>query len=296
MYTIRYTSTKGQGMFAEKRIKEGTRILADDVLFSVADPTLDNGLEARISHSYRQLLQQQQDDYDSLHYPKHPKWNIAVSQFLANAFEIRTRTPGEVQPSGIFMKASRINHSCCPNAFFAWNPNLGQLTIHAMRNIPTDDEITIAYDFPFQSRDVRQEKLQEIYGFQCRCPACRLDNERGRLSEVHRRIMESLWWEIDQDKLPPRADDDKGYKRVQDFIELALLENLDGQFLSCMYERASMHEKARGSTDQALAFATLESKADWRLLGGDHPITIDSNRAVVELQLEQRAKALGVSE
>lgn len=159
MYKIRYTITRGEAMFAKEHIKTGTRILADDVLFSVADSTVDEGLEERISQSYKQLLQKQQENFASLHCPDHR--NPLVSRYLANGFYLRTRTPDKGLPSGIFMKASRINHSCCPNAFFAWNPNLGQLTIHAMFDILPDVEITIAYDFPFQSRDIRQEKLQK---------------------------------------------------------------------------------------------------------------------------------------
>lgn len=109
-------------------------------------------------------------------------------------------------------------------------------------------------------------------------------------------MMESLWWEIDKDKGPPRADDDQGYKMVEIFIKLALLENLDGQFLSCMYERASMHAMARGSKVQALAFAIGENQTDRRLLGEDHPISIDSTLAVRELRLEEQTNELGVSE
>ena len=283
-------------MFAKEHIKTGTRILADDVLFSVADSTVDEGLEERIIQSYKQLLQKQQENFDSLHCPDHPGWNPLVSRYLANGFYLRTRTADKGLPSGIFMKASRINHSCCPNAFFAWNPNLGQLTIHAMFDIPPDAEITIAYDIPFQSRDIRQEKLQKIYGFQCICPACRLDKESGQRSEERRRMMQSFWWEINKDKEPPRADDDKGYKMVEIFIKLALLENLDGQFLSCMYECASMHAMARGSKEQALAFAIRENQTDRRLLGEDHPITIDSTLAVRELKLEKQTNELRVSE
>lgn len=296
MYQIIFTLVKGQGMIAEKHIKPGTRILAEDVLFSIADNTVDEGLEERISQSYKQMVQKDQDLFDSLHCPDHPEWSPLVSRYLANNFELRTKTPDKGQPSGIFMKASRINHSCCPNAFFAWNPKLGQLTIHAILDIPPDKEITIAYDIPFQSRDNRREKLLEIYRFQCRCPACRFDRERGCRSEERRRRMESLWWEVDEDEGPPRADDDKGYQMIQEFIELALLEDLDGEFLSSMYELASMHAEVRGSKEDALAFAILENKTDRRLLGEDHPVTMESTIAVAELKYGKYVNELRRSE
>jgi hypothetical protein len=46
---------------------------------------------------------------------------------------------------GLFLEASRINHSCQPNAQHTWNASLGRLTVHALRDIEAGREITISY-------------------------------------------------------------------------------------------------------------------------------------------------------
>lgn len=294
LYRIGY-SFAGRAWFAEREIKQGTRILAEDVLLSIANTNVDDGLEERIISAYKQLTTTDQESFDSLHSPLQPGRNPLVSRYMANCFELKTSPPGEAQPSAIFLKASRINHSCCPNACFAWNPNLCQLTVHAMQDIPLGKEITIAYDIPFQSYATRQETFQKVYRFTCGCRACRIDTESGRRSEERRQRMEILWWDIEKEKESPSADKDLEYKLIQTFIELAKLEELDGGFLSSMYGRASMHAKAKGLWKDALAYGILENRADRRLLGVDHPNTNDSTMAVRELQHKEQMEELRVS-
>ena len=270
-------------MVANQHIKSGTRILTDQILFSVADNTVDEGLEERISRSFNQLSQRSQNLFNSLHCPRSAKWSPLVSRYLANSFELSERTTGKEPLSALFLEASRINHSCCPNAFFAWNPNLGELTIHAIVSIYEREEITVAYDFPFKSRDTRRRRLHELYGFQCQCPACRLMTDSDRRSEQRHQQMESLFNAIEKHQERPKRNDDKGLTMVIDFITLACEEGIDGQFLSSMFERASMHYEARGELTTALMFADLAFERDTRLLGLDHPMTIDSRRFVAVL-------------
>lgn len=52
---------------------------------------------------------------------------------------------GASHSGGLFLKASRINHSCQPNAQHARNDILGHLAVHALRDIETDCEITISH-------------------------------------------------------------------------------------------------------------------------------------------------------
>ena len=79
----------------------------------------------------------------------------------------------------IFDNISRINHSCCPNAVYDWNPlrgEEGQGTIYATKPISAGNEITICY-FPnvkdwLKSGSDRNKELEENYDFTCSCEAC----------------------------------------------------------------------------------------------------------------------------
>jgi SET domain-containing protein len=49
----------------------------------------------------------------------------------------------DVREAGIFLDACRINHACDNNAQKSWNENIKRHTIHALRDIEKDEEITI---------------------------------------------------------------------------------------------------------------------------------------------------------
>ena len=267
-------------MFAEKGIRAGTRILDDEVLFWIADSSIDECIEDRISASLGSLPPEQQEQFEALRYPHHHTWTPLVSRFLANSFKMGSGK------SGIFLKASRINHSCCPNAFFSWNQNLIRMTVHAIVDIPAGEEITVCYVFPYFSRANRQKVFLEHYGFKCDCPACQIDVPAGQRSELRRREMESLYQAIEKCKGDPGTSDERELGMVLEFIKLAKDDQVDGLFLSCMYTRAIACYLDRGSHELALPYAEMELETDTRLLGEDHELTIGTARGLEELKAE----------
>ncbi|OCT53956.1 hypothetical protein CLCR_09901 [Cladophialophora carrionii] len=75
-----------------------------------------------------------------------------------------------------------VNHSCDPNAFVRFDipprseqdtlPPYGSISLHALRAISPDEEVTISYidtTFPLAKR---QEELRDRYFFTCECPLC----------------------------------------------------------------------------------------------------------------------------
>ena len=278
MYTIKSTLGKGQGLFAAQKIQAGVRILGDEVLFSITNSTINEGIGERISVSLGNLPPEQHQQFETLHCPDHPTWTPLVSRYLANCFEMKP--PG----SGIFLKAARVNHSCCPNAFFSWNSNLQCVTIHAMVDISAGDEITVSYIFPFFSLEIRQAVFRERYAFECDCPACNLETLTGQSGEHRRMRMDKLCLGGDKRNGGPSNNDEKELRMALDFIELAVDEHLDGEFLSCMYRRARECYEDKGSGDLALRYAEMELETVKRLLGWDHPVTIESARALEELK------------
>ena len=279
LYTLRSVPGRGLGIFAVRAIKAGVRILTDKPLFSITDCNVDDGIEERICLSFSQLSQEQQQQFETLHCPEPHTWTTLVSRFLANSFEM------EDIAAGVFLEASRVNHSCCPNAFFAWNWGLNQLTIHAMSDILAGEEITISYDFQFTPFAARRNRFRRVYGFECDCAACHLDTERGRLGDQRRQRMKILDLAIEECQKDPNRPDDEELDMVLEFLKLATYEQMDGQFLSYMYQRASIRYEAKGSMTMALQFGELELESNTRLLGWDHPLTKENEKELVSLRV-----------
>ena len=127
-----------------------------------------------------------------------------ISVFRTNAFNMRTEP--EAQPEGegereadkeadepavgLFPIAARLNHSCLPNAHVTFNRRIGQLTVHATRDVLPAEEITFPYlgtmSF-YMPRERRQEGLRR-WGFECACAACG-GGEEGERHERRRAML-----------------------------------------------------------------------------------------------------------
>ena len=109
---------------------------------------------------------------------------------------------GNKESQGIFPTASRLNHSCVPNAYFAWNWKSKTLTVHALATIPRGDEILADYrvmNYPKTGAERRQE-LSDDYHFVCNCPACQPNTAFTAASEGRRTQMRDLEQQIKDDK------------------------------------------------------------------------------------------------
>lgn len=75
---------------------------------------------------------------------------------------------------GLFLEASRINHSCRHNAQNTWNANIERLTIYAFCDIEEGQEITISYLGGTSDYAERQRDLKKKFKFDCKCELCSL--------------------------------------------------------------------------------------------------------------------------
>ncbi|KXH60739.1 hypothetical protein CSAL01_09364 [Colletotrichum salicis] len=151
-YHIKAVAGKGKGMFATRRIARGTRLLAEAPIFRVPrDESNLQKLEAAIARSVGLLSQ-------------------ALGTARTNALPLGSGA----SVGGIFLDASRINHSCRHNAQNTWNDSRGQLTIHVLRDIDDGEEITISYLGASENYAARQSRLQKSFGFVCACELCTL--------------------------------------------------------------------------------------------------------------------------
>ncbi len=179
----------GRGIRAARNITRGTPIISERAHFSVLDENRVTRRDAN-DQQFRALVCPIQQP---------PTWREeAEARFEANSFGMGTDR-NSTERHGIFLQASRFNHSCVPNAHFAWNSWTQRLTVHALENIPRRREIFVnyrTYDFTTMSRNQRQADLTNTYNFNCTCRACSLnpilgiesDNRRDRMLNLQRRI------------------------------------------------------------------------------------------------------------
>ncbi|KII86621.1 hypothetical protein PLICRDRAFT_43257 [Plicaturopsis crispa FD-325 SS-3] len=98
--------------------------------------------------------------------------------------------------SGVFLKTSKCNHSCAPNAVWKWDLRTFTLTLSAVKPIRAGEEITVAYIGTLtKSRAERRAELQKSYQFHCECPACNLPTDRDVAASDSRRLALENWHE-----------------------------------------------------------------------------------------------------
>lgn len=79
----------------------------------------------------------------------------------------------EQHSSGIWIRASYMNHSCVPNTTRIVQGDL--MMLHASRPIKKGEEITGSY-IGIDRYDGRAEVLESVWGFRCDCPMCVADS------------------------------------------------------------------------------------------------------------------------
>jgi len=99
--------------------------------------------------------------------------NVSVEQniFATNAIPHHR---SNVAYSAVFPTVYRLNHSCNANATYKWHNELGRMAVHAIKPNRKGAEITVNYGFDGQAvtRELRQRRLRDSFGFQCLCSKC----------------------------------------------------------------------------------------------------------------------------
>ncbi|KAM0801863.1 hypothetical protein BDR22DRAFT_887922 [Usnea florida] len=203
----------GVGLRASVGIPFGFPIISESALFSRAKNAHVNHIQAGL------------DEFQALSCPTNP-WT-ADGAFAANSFAMGKTGNREIQ--GIFPIASRLNHSCVPNAYFAWNYKSKTLTVHALTPIPSGNEILVDYRVLnyLKPGDERRQELSDDYHFDCLCPACQQNTDFSAASEDRRRQMRDLEQQIENDKrstVPNVRNQRLG--RIKKFILLLQQEGL----------------------------------------------------------------------
>ena len=82
----------------------------------------------------------------------------------------------------LFLTASRINHSCVPNADHFFGDESGWKSFVATRDITEGEEITISYIDNSESRTERQRRLKH-WAIDCQCPGCDVNHPGSHAHE-----------------------------------------------------------------------------------------------------------------
>ncbi|KAH8114088.1 hypothetical protein DFH11DRAFT_1595718 [Phellopilus nigrolimitatus] len=85
--------------------------------------------------------------------------------------------------AGICLEIARCNHSCGPNAVWAFNSKNLHMELRASRDIAANEEITISYISKLQSRAKRRAELESAYGFICKCAYCAVPPSASKKSD-----------------------------------------------------------------------------------------------------------------
>jgi hypothetical protein len=198
LYTIKKADRKGFGVFTTMDISRGTTIMMEEPLIHfTAEYTPDDIMKA-----YSDLPVKSQTEFMALASVHHIKINKDIKSQLTlytssklasypatyqrdiNMLQVRSSRKKTVQSifyanamaigdgAAIFKDASRINHSCVPNASYQWAPHNQAMHIRITKDIPADGEITICYIDPCNNTTSRKKLLLNSYAFKCNCPAC----------------------------------------------------------------------------------------------------------------------------
>ena len=191
---------KGKGVFASRNFERGDLILSERPIFCVATYASHAELEPlwqnHIDVAVRDLSPANLDAYLSLQ-NSHNRCSCfrgdgpLMGIFATNAYGV------SVRDGGICLKASRINHSCSPNARFCFDSNSGEIRIYALGTIARGEEISVSYigcrRLFERPRLSRQAHLRSRYHFTCACPVCSLPEAESKRSDVRRQRINELW-------------------------------------------------------------------------------------------------------
>jgi len=81
---------------------------------------------------------------------------------------------------GLYLAASVVDHSCCPNANVIFRGN--QLFLRSIDNIASFSDVRISYTNLLDLTDVRRTSLRQQYYFDCDCKKCLEDDEKDKLA------------------------------------------------------------------------------------------------------------------
>lgn len=255
---------KGQGIVATTKIHKGTRILAESPLFIVQkkQPSFKvAGVD--ICREIERLSDKQKQDFFALHNSHGNRHTPELGICKTNALPLGS----EATEGGLYLQASRINHSCRHNSQNTWNESLNKITIHAFRDIEEGAEITISYLSGSSKYADRQLRLESAFGFRCSCELCIMPSDYRLQSDMRLAKIESLDKKIG-DGISIISTPLASLGAARSLLQLLEEEGIADARVPRVYYDAFQIAIANGDQARARVFAQ-RAKDAWVILQGD---------------------------
>ncbi|OMP87884.1 SET domain-containing protein 5 [Diplodia seriata] len=150
-----------------------------------------------------------------------------MAAWTTNCFGINKDESAAGWAGVIAPRAARFNHSCVPNAMFAWNDTVSAITVQTIKDVEEGEEVTVAYTDTTRAGRKRRESLKKLYGFDCDCSAC--SGEEVMLDDLRWRIRK-----FKEELAGPtgKIDGERAVKMVEEGVKLHEQADLIGSHLA----------------------------------------------------------------
>jgi hypothetical protein len=174
---IKTTEHRRKGLFAKTSFAVGDEIIREKPLFVVPSSCELPYANHMANTAFDNLKPQEREiafDFSDCKADDGGKsvWGILKTNAIPCGERAGSLSKVEFEYAGLFALASRMNHSCKPNARYVWRPDLKRELVMAMRPIISGEEITVSYVENYSSTAKRKKRLLNSFAFECTCPAC----------------------------------------------------------------------------------------------------------------------------
>ncbi|KAJ1430211.1 hypothetical protein B484DRAFT_479248 [Ochromonadaceae sp. CCMP2298] len=187
---------RGLGIFALRAFEIGEKILVERCVLQVPEYLDGKQKLQEVARRFASLPASIQTAVIALHQGAADTagsflvslFGEGVLQFKYNAFGL------ESEGSGIFVTASRLNHSCLANCGRYYLKCQKLMVISAEQHIPEGEELIITYTTcGAQSYDAHCAFIQDTWKFTCTCRACEDPALAQKLVRIEQLDAELMW-------------------------------------------------------------------------------------------------------
>lgn len=266
---------KGFGAYAACAIAAGERVVNETPLVTVIAPSSTDNVCHSIQAAIFALDPARRAAFHSLSSGAASGGSLSsgiaemMSIWKSNAYPTSEDSvrDGTKRSSACFALACRINHSCRPNAHITWNENTGRQTVHALRPIAVDEEVTVAYVEPGLSHLARGAQLAEKFGFACTCELCGLCGAERDASDTRQRRIAELATLIRSSATDAAAIG----ALVEERLRLLISEGQPAEWAKGNILSAVIASNGRGEREAAGRWVERGREASRKLCGKDSP-------------------------
>ncbi|KAI7964025.1 hypothetical protein MJO29_004452 [Puccinia striiformis f. sp. tritici] len=177
------------------------------------------------------------------------KDEFIASILKQNSFSTYLNPESQILHSALVLEPPvRFNHDCRPNVGYRMDHVTQTLHMVAFREIAAGEELTISHRSSELTRKVRQDSLEEDYGFRCTCSHCQMDTDQGRESD--RRIQRLL----ELQDIHYAGEEWLAISEVKELIRICQKENLPYSLINSHFIAAQVYN-AHGRTKKAIYYA-----------------------------------------